>query len=211
MDLSNIRRQYQSADLRRSDLAANPIVQFERWLQELLSLNPPEPTAMVLATTDGEQQPSQRIVLLKKVDQRGFVFFTNRDSGKGRDIAQNSRVSLHFPWYFIDRQVSVKGDVVVTTREEDTTYFASRPQQSQWAARASDQSRPLASRQELLDRFEAIKAQYPDEIPLPEFWGGYRVIPRQMEFWQGRENRLHDRFVYTLRDDNQWHIQRYAP
>ena len=211
MDLHQLRRQYQSGELRRKDLAADPIVQFEYWLKELLSLNTPDPTAMVLATVGQQQRPSQRVVLLKHVDRMGFVFFTNRESRKGRDIAGNKRVNLHFPWYFINRQVEVSGTVEWTSKEEDEAYFCSRPQQSQWAAWASSQSQPLASRQQLLGQFTAKKAEYPDNIPLPEYWGGYRVVPETIEFWQGRENRLHDRFLYNRIDNEKWGIQRLSP
>jgi pyridoxamine 5'-phosphate oxidase len=211
MDLSNFRREYQAGGLCREDLPANPIQQFEGWLNELLKLDTLDPTAMVLATVDAQQQASQRIVLLKKVDEQGFVFFTNRDSAKGEDIAINPKVSLHFPWHYISRQVSIIGDIVWTSPEEDSKYFAERPQQSQWAAWASAQSQPLSSRQDLLDKFEAMQAEYPNNVPLPSFWGGYRVVPKQIEFWQGRDNRLLDRFVYTRGDANEWSIERLSP
>ncbi|MFT6791431.1 MAG: pyridoxamine 5'-phosphate oxidase [Cellvibrionaceae bacterium] len=210
MDLYDYRRQYESKGLSREDLAEKPIVQFEQWLSELLALDVPDPTAMVLATNDADQ-PSQRIVLLKKVDQSGFVFFTNRDSSKGRNISENAKIGLHFPWHFINRQVSVKGIAKKTSVEEDQAYFSSRPVESQWAAWASAQSTPISSREVLTQKYELIKERYPSEVPLAKFWGGYRVIPFEIEFWQGRENRLHDRFVYRKKDDDHWSIERLSP
>lgn len=210
MDLYNLRRQYQSGDLRRADLAVDPIIQFEHWLKELMTHDTPDPTAMVLATVDRQGQPSQRIVLLKKFDAEGFVFFTNRESNKAEDMQHNTQVSLHFPWYFINRQVLVRGDVQHTTKAEDEAYFANRPKQSQLAAWASAQSQPLDSRDQLMLRFADKQAEFPNEVPLPGFWGGYRVVPTVIEFWQGRENRLHDRFVYT-KERTHWNIQRLSP
>ncbi len=210
MNLHDFRRQYQSDGLNRQDLNVDPIRQFEVWFNEVLEMDSSDPTAMVLATVD-HNQPRQRIVLLKQFDKQGFVFFTNRDSAKGKDMASNPKVSLHFPWHFANRQVIVCGTVEWLSPEEDKEYFASRPKQSQWAAWASAQSQPLASRQELLDNYEEKQLSYPDDIPLPGFWGGYRVIPSSIEFWQGREDRLHDRFVYKINDQQQWAIQRLSP
>ncbi len=213
IDLHEFRRQYQQGGLRRKDLQNSPIAQFEQWFDELLKCNVSDPTAMILATVDSSSRPHQRIVLLKQVDEQGFTFFTNRQSSKGRDMQTNQQVSLHFPWHFIERQVIVSGTVELITKPEDEAYFASRPKESQWAAWASSQSEPIASRDELMVRFDSIKAQYPDEVPLPEYWGGYRVVPNSIEFWQGGENRLHDRFIYCLQDEanKTWSIQRISP
>lgn len=214
MNLHDFRRQYQQGGLRRHDLHSDPILQFEQWFNELLECDIPDPTAMVLATVDRHQQANQRIVLLKKADKEGFTFFTNYRSAKGRDIAFNNQVSLHFPWHFIERQVIVSGVVEQVSQTESEAYFHSRPQESQWAAWASSQSEPIETRQQLVDRYTAIQSEYPNTIPLPEFWGGYRVFPKSIEFWQGGEHRLHDRFIYRRtrkNSDNEWSIQRLAP
>ena len=210
VDLYNYREQYDSEGLSRSDLAADPIVQFERWLEKVLKLDIPDPTAMVVATCN-QDQPSQRIVLLKKVDETGFVFFTNRNSIKGQQIAANAKVSLHFPWHFINRQVSVKGIAQKTRLEEDQVYFSSRPKENQWGAWASAQSTEVSSREALIQRYEEVKQRYPTEVPLAEFWGGYRVVPFEIEFWQGRENRLHDRFIYRKQEHGNWSLARLCP
>ncbi len=210
MNLHDFRRQYQSDGLNHQDLNVDPIRQFDLWFNEVLEMESSDPTAMVLATVD-QQQPRQRIVLLKQFDNQGFVFFTNRKSTKGKNMAANPEVSLHFPWHFANRQVIVCGTVELLCREEDAEYFTSRPKQSQWAAWASAQSQPLESRQELLDNYEEKKQSYPDDIPLPDFWGGYRVVPSSIEFWQGREDRLHDRFIYKIDGQQQWSIQRLSP
>jgi pyridoxamine 5'-phosphate oxidase len=210
MDLHHFRRQYQAGGLRRKDLNADPIQQFEQWFDEIVPLNIPDPTAMVLATVDQQQQPLQRIVLLKAVNEQGFVFFTNRYSAKGQQIAANNKVCLHFPWHFVERQVIVSGMAELLSKEDDADYFSTRPQASQWAAWASNQSQPLASRQALLDQYEAVKKRYSGAVPLPDFWGGYRVVPTAIEFWQGGEDRLHDRFVYRRHQDG-WHVERLSP
>lgn len=212
MDLQAIRREYLKGGLSRSELPENPIDQFELWLQQAIEMELPDPTAMVLATCGKDNQPTQRIVLLKEVDERGFVFYTNYESRKGRAICANSRVSLHFPWYPVERQVLVCGVVEKLAPEESRQYFASRPRESQFAAWASAQSRPLASKEVLVRQFESIRSKYQEgEIPLPEFWGGYRVIPHSIEFWQGGKHRLHDRFEYTLQPGKHWQIERLSP
>jgi pyridoxamine 5'-phosphate oxidase len=220
MNLHDFRRQYQSKGLSRKDLHDNPFVQFEQWMSAIVELDTSDPTAMTLATIDANQ-PVQRIVLLKEVDERGFVFFTNRLSAKGKQMAVNSAVSLHFPWHFVNRQVIINGHVEQLTRDEDVAYFQSRPKASQWGARASNQSEPLANRQQLVDRYESEKSLYPDNVPTPDHWGGYRVIPTVIEFWEGGEDRLHNRFVYTCQDasdidtaaakNTPWSIQRLSP
>jgi pyridoxamine 5'-phosphate oxidase len=212
MDLQAIRREYLKGGLSRSELPDNPIDLFRRWLQEAIDMELADPTAMVLATVSRDGQPSQRIVLLKEVSAGGFVFYTNYESRKASAMASNSRVSLHFPWYPVERQVLVCGLVQKVSPEESRSYFASRPRESQFAAWASAQSKPLKSKDVLLRQFQAISSKFAEgEIPLPEFWGGYRVQPHSIEFWQGGKHRLHDRFEYTLHAGNQWQIERLSP
>ena len=212
MDIDQIRREYLKGGLRREDLRDDPMAQFELWLQQAVDSGVPDPTAMTLATVDGAGQPSQRIVLLKQVDRQGFVFFTNYQSRKAGDIAANSRVSLHFPWHYMERQVKVCGRAEKITAAETLKYFLTRPRDSQLAAWASAQSRPVSSRQLLMQQFESMKAKFGrGDIPVPDFWGGFRVFPRQIEFWQGGASRLHDRFEYTLGAGGRWDIERLAP
>lgn len=212
MNLDKLRREYLHGALMHADLADDPIEQFQRWLQQAIELQIHDPTAMVLATVDAEGQPSQRIVLLKHVDAEGFVFYTNYNSRKAQDLLVNAKVSLLFPWNSIDRQVKVWGQAQKVSQAQSRSYFASRPRESQLAAWASPQSEQIASRQALLDDLEKVKQRFADqEIPLPEFWGGFRIRPRQVEFWQGGEHRLHDRFEYSLQSDDRWQIRRLAP
>ncbi len=211
-ELHSLRRDYNLGQLKREDLLADPIDQFNLWLQQIVDTGVKDPTAMVLATVDEQGQPSQRIVLLKQLDAAGFVFYTNYGSRKAQDIKANNKVSLHFPWHLLERQVKVCGEVEKVSAAESLAYFASRPKESQLAAWASAQSQPISSRQLLMSQFESIKAKFAKgQIPLPDFWGGYRVKPRQIEFWQGGSNRLHDRFQYSRGQDNQWTIERLAP
>lgn len=210
MDLESLRREYKGG-LRREDLADDPILQFEDWMQQVLEIGISDPTAMTVATVGSDGQPSQRIVLLKHVDSRGFVFFTNYSSRKARELAANPRISLHFPWHTADRQVKVCGSAEKVSTAESLKYFVSRPRDSQLAAIASRQSTVLSSRTVLMNQFEALKQKFREgEIPLPDFWGGYRVTPAEIEFWQGGENRLHDRFRYT-REGHGWKIDRLSP
>jgi pyridoxamine 5'-phosphate oxidase len=213
MQLQDYRREYIQGGLRRKGLSANPITQFEVWLQQAIASGLSDPTAMTLATVDDNGQPSQRIVLLKQVDKQGFVFFTNTQSIKGKAMASNPKVSLHFPWYPLERQVRVQGTATLLDEQEVANYFASRPKDSQLAAWASEQSQVIPSRDHLLERFTALKEQYAEsDAPLPSFWGGYRVTPALIEFWQGGEHRLHDRFQYTQGDAvDEWDIERLAP
>ncbi len=212
MKLQNHRREYLKAGLRRYQLNSDPILQFEAWMQQAIDAELSDPTAMTLATINAQGQPSQRIVLLKHVDHRGFVFFTNKNSHKGQAMVQNPNVSLHFPWYPLERQIKIMGQVELLGDNEVAEYFASRPKESQLAAWASEQSRVIPSRDYLLEKYQDLKAQYENnDIPLPDFWGGYRVTPALIEFWQGGEHRLHDRFEYTRQDDSCWKIQRLAP
>ncbi|MGH1485370.1 MAG: pyridoxamine 5'-phosphate oxidase [Cellvibrionaceae bacterium] len=214
MDLFEFRRDYMIGGLRRNDLNDNPIIQFEQWLNEIVQFGTVDPTAMVLATVDTQQRPHQRIVLLKKVDQDGFVFFTNKDSDKAIDIKNNAEVGLHFPWHAAERQVKVNGVAAALSFEDSQEYFHRRPRESQLAAVASAQSKPLTSRQQLMEQYSLAQSQYPESIPMPKNWGGYRVAPHMMEFWQGGEHRLHDRFVYkraNARAESEWSIQRLSP
>ena len=212
-DLEQLRREYRREGLDREQLLAHPIDQFQQWLQQAIDANIHDPTAMTVATVSAAGQPSQRIVLLKKVDSSGFGFYTNYQSRKAQEIQANPNISLHFPWHSMDRQVKVCGRVEKVSVAESLKYFLSRPRDSQIAASVSAQSRQLQSRQFLLQQFNAMKEKLKNKaIPLPDYWGGYRVIPHEIEFWQGRENRLHDRFVYTLDSTSgQWPINRLSP
>lgn len=211
MHLEQFRREYLMGGLERDDLDADPIVQFERWLKQAIELEFKDPTAMTVATVDETGQPSQRIVLLKEVDARGFVFFTNYGSRKARDLAHNNKISLHFPWHAIERQVKVCGVASKISAGESARYFLSRPKESQLAAWASHQSHPISTRQLLLSQVARMKEKFANgQIPAPDFWGGYRVVPHEIEFWQGGANRLHDRFIYR-REGDYWLISRLAP
>lgn len=211
MDLENFRRDYLRDGLKREALNSNPFQQFELWMDQTIQSGIPDPTAMTLATVDASGQPSQRIVLLKHVDEAGFVFFTNYGSVKAKNIAVNAKVSLHFPWHMLERQVKVLGTAEKISTAQSLKYFLSRPRESQLAAWASEQSRPISSRQLLLSQFEHMKQKFQHgEIPLPDFWGGFVVKPHCFEFWQGGANRLHDRFQYLWQDDA-WQIERLAP
>lgn len=212
LDLESLRTEYTKGGLEREDLHENPIEQFRRWMQQTIDANLPDPNAMTIATVDASGQPSQRIVLLKKLDEKGFVFYTNLGSRKAQDLKQNPKVSLHFPWYFLERQVKVCGTVEQLSHTEVLKYFITRPRDSQLGAWASQQSRPISSRALLMQQFESMKNKFAQgAIPLPDFWGGFRVKPHQIEFWQGGEARLHDRFEYNLQADSAWTIQRLEP
>lgn len=212
MKLEDIRREYTQAGLNRDDLLADPVKQFELWLQQAMDAKlSADPTAMSLATVDAEGQPSQRIVLLKHLDDKGFVFYTNLESHKAKDIAGNSKVSLHFPWTALERQVIVYGEASKLSIAEATKYFLSRPKDSQIAAWASQQSQGIGSRKLLEQAYEQMKHKFQQgDIPIPSFWGGFRVKPVKIEFWQGRASRLHDRFMYR-HIDGQWQIERLQP
>lgn len=212
MKLEDIRREYSRGGLRREMLANSPIAQFEAWLQQAVDSNLTDPTAMVIATVDGSGQPSQRIVLLKQVDEQGFVFFTNTGSRKAQELEKNNKISLHFPWHGIERQVIVYGEAKPLSTAAVAKYFLSRPQESQLAAWASQQSRPISSRKVLMETFHAMKEKFSKgDIPLPDFWGGYCVVPAKIEFWQGGDHRLHDRFMYTKDATGSWQVERLNP
>lgn len=211
MDIDKLRREYQRTGLSKDDLDPNPFTQFNKWLQQSVDSGMPDPTAMTVATVSESGQPSQRIVLLKQIDEAGFVFYTNYESRKASELILNPKISLHFPWHSIDRQVKVCGIAEKLSVMDSLKYFSSRPRDSQIAASISAQSRPLSSRQLMLQQFNAMKEKLADKkIPLPDFWGGYRVRPHEIEFWQGRENRLHDRFVYHS-EKSDWTIDRLSP
>ncbi|MBB1318996.1 pyridoxamine 5'-phosphate oxidase [Shewanella sp. SR43-4] len=210
-DLSDIRREYTQGGLRRANLPANPMDLFEQWMQQAKDAQLSDPTAMCVATVDEDGQPFQRIVLLKKFDDNGFVFFTNLESRKAKQIAVNSKISLLFPWHPLDRQVAVLGQAEPLSMLDVAKYFMSRPKDSQIAAWVSKQSSKISARQALEGKFAEMKAKFAQgEVPLPKFWGGYLVRPASVEFWQGGEHRLHDRFIYT-KTDADWNIDRLAP
>ncbi|WP_297483094.1 pyridoxamine 5'-phosphate oxidase [uncultured Photobacterium sp.] len=212
MDLSDIRREYTKGGLRRDDLPTDPLDLFNKWLQQAVVANLPDPTAMTIATVNADGQPFQRIVLLKDVDNEGFIFYTNLSSRKAEQLHLNNRISLHFPWHILDRQVHVTGYVEQLSTLEVMKYFSSRPKESQIAAWASKQSSRLSARQALEGKFFELKQKFSaGEVPLPSFWGGYRVKFQTIEFWQGGKHRLHDRFIYSRHQDNDWNIERLAP
>lgn len=210
--VSDIRREYTKAGLDDNDLTPEPFALFERWLKNAIDAKLVDPTAMTVATVDSTGQPSQRIVLLKDFEEAGFIFYTNTASKKAQDLIYNQKISLHFPWHMLERQVKVMGTAQPLSSVDVAKYFMSRPKPSQIAAWASAQSRPISSKQLLMQKFAEAKAKFSKgEVPLPSFWGGYRVVPHQVEFWQGGEHRLHDRFVYSKTPDGNWHTERLMP
>jgi pyridoxamine 5'-phosphate oxidase len=212
VEYEDFRREYLAGGLSRDMLAPCPIAQFQAWLEQSVAGGLRDPTAMVVATVDERGDPWQRIVLLKGVSRLGFVFYTNYASAKARAMASEPRVSLHFPWNELDRQVIVGGRVEKMSVAESARYFLSRPRESQLAAWASQQSRPVSARAVLEQQMSAMKQKFGrGEIPVPDFWGGYRVVPRRIEFWQGGAHRLHDRFEYRLDDAGQWLIEQLQP
>ena len=212
MDVSDLRRSATGPALERDDLDDDPIVQFGGWFGEACESGLRDPNAMVLSTVDADQRPSSRTVLLKYFDAKGFVFFTNLESAKSEHIEQNDQVALLFFWCDVGRQVSIRGAAKRISTAEALKYFATRPRGSQIGAWVSAQSSVISSRSLLENKFDEIRRKFANkDVPLPSFWGGYRVTPVEIEFWQGRKNRLHDRFLYTLHESGSWHVDRLAP
>jgi pyridoxamine 5'-phosphate oxidase len=213
MNLSDFREDYQRGALDRAALNADPIAQFESWFQAAIAAQPhrPDANAMTLATADRAGRPSARTVLLKTVDQRGFIFFTNYDSRKGRELAENPNAALTFFWSDLERQVCVAGTISKVPLAESEAYFKSRPRGSQLAAWASDQSQAVPDRATLEAKWQELEKKFPGDIPLPPNWGGYILKPERIEFWQGRSSRLHDRFNYARQADGSWKIERLSP
>ena len=209
-ELAGLRRDFSSVGLLESTVAANPFDQFSTWMDDSLKADIIDPNAMTLSTVGGDGRPSARIVLLKYFDESGLAFFTNYESKKGTDLANNPFTVFHFFWPQLDRQVAIYGRVEKTSREESEKYFNSRPVESRLGAWTSNQSRVIVSRDVLETRFEEFKEKFGDNVPLPSFWGGFRLTPDKFEFWQGRQNRLHDRICYTL-DSDAWKITRLSP
>ena len=206
-----MRRDFESTGLDREALDEDPFHQFESWFNQAVEAGIDDPNALTLATADGSGAPGARTVLLKYFDTRGFVFYTNYGSRKARALAENPRAAMLFPWIALNRQVTVEGRVEKVSRKESLRYFMSRPEGSQLGAWVSQQSKVIESRQALETKLERMKARFREGgIPLPEFWGGYRVIPERIEFWQGRPSRLHDRFEYRM-EDGHWQINRLQP
>ncbi|MCF7734451.1 MAG: pyridoxamine 5'-phosphate oxidase [Cephaloticoccus sp.] len=212
MSLADLRKDYSLAGLKEKDLAKDPFRQFDRWFQEAEAAKIAEPNAMTLATATRDGRPSARTVLLKGVDGRGFVFYTNYESRKGRELEGNPQAALVLPWVALERQVLVHGTVTKVSREESAAYFHSRPLASQFGTWASQQSAIISGRSGLEENMKAVEKKYAGQIvPVPPFWGGFRVVPETVEFWQGRRSRLHDRLRYRRESDGSWTIERLSP
>lgn len=212
MNLEELRRNYALRSLDLTDLRSDPFAQFDAWMREAITAELLEPNAMTLATVSADGAPSIRVVLLKGFDARGFVFYTNYRSNKSRDIAAHPAVALHFSWLALERQVAVTGRAETISAAESLQYFLNRPRDSQLGSWASRQSEVVTTRSLLEAKFAEMKARFlQGEVPLPDFWGGYRVTPDSFEFWQGRPNRMHDRFRYRRQADQQWVIERLMP
>ena len=211
-DVAAMRRQYNLGALREEAMLADPIAQFTAWFRDAVSAQILEPNAMSLATAGADRRPLVRTVLLKNYDAGGFVFYTNLESRKARQLKENPHAALLFPWLLLERQVVVTGPVERLSVADTVKYFITRPRDSQLAAWASKQSSPISSRKVLELEWEALKRKFSaGDVPLPDFWGGYRVVPETIEFWQGGPNRLHDRILYTRDSDGAWRIGRLAP
>ena len=211
MSIADLRKSYNLAGLRRADLEANPIRQFQKWLQQAIEAQLLEPTAMTLATTDKNGRPSSRMVLLKGLDERGFVFYTSYESRKARELEENPNAAIVFYWAELERQARVTGAASRIPRAESEAYFKTRPRGHQLGAWVSAQSEGIARRAVVEVRLKQFEQKYPNAVPLPPYWGGYLLAPVEIEFWQGRPNRLHDRFRYTKQADGNWLIERLAP
>jgi pyridoxamine 5'-phosphate oxidase len=231
MKIADIRREYSGGGLQRADLNANPVAQFQKWFEQassggrwrkigialyklwqaMLGHAPTDVNAVTLATADKDGRPSSRAVLLKGVNERGFIFFTNYESRKGRELAENPNAALTIYWPDLERQVCIVGSVQRISREQSENYFKSRPRGSQLAAWASNQSDVVKDRAALDAKWNEMEKKFPNDVPLPPNWGGYVLKPERIEFWQGRPSRLHDRFQYTRQPDNSWKLERLAP
>ncbi len=210
-DLSSLRRNYSLQRFDESTVEVNPFQQFSKWMEEALKSDLLDPTGMALGTANKDGIPAVRMVLLKGFDENGFVFFTNYESHKGSDLINNPNASILFFWKELERQIRITGTIEKTSRQESEEYFHTRPLESQLSAWASRQSSPIPNRKFLENEFEELKLKYEyKQIPLPPFWGGFRLIPNYFEFWQGRENRLHDRISYRIKNDF-WDIVRLSP
>jgi pyridoxamine 5'-phosphate oxidase len=210
-NLADLRREYSLQELSEDSVAKDPFVQFANWFDEYLNAGAPEPSAMTLSTIGEDNAPSSRVVLLKGFDANGFVFYTNYESKKARDLIANPHIALHFFWPELERQVEIAGRAEKTSREESESYFATRPTASKLGAWASKQSELLGSRTELEQRVEDVRSRFDtDNVPCPPFWGGFRITPTRFEFWQGRRSRLHDRICYES-DGGGWKIARLYP
>ncbi len=210
-DIAAMRKEYISDELHRADLDDDPIIQFEQWFSKARELELHEPNAMTLSTIGLDGCPASRTVLMKFFDKRGFVFYTNYGSAKAKELVENPQAAMLFPWLPLERQVRISGTVEKVSASESLKYFASRPRESQIGAWVSDQSSVIDSRALLMNKLEELKQKFAGgEVPLPSFWGGYRIIPTRIEFWQGGKGRVHDRFLYT-REHEQWRIERLAP
>jgi len=208
---NNGKESNRSNELNEGSINKNPFIQFTKWYESILSSNLNDPTAMMLSTADVNGNPSARIVLLKEIDDRGFVFYTNYESRKGKDLKENPKAALTFFWDELRRQIRIEGRIEKISKEISKKYFSSRPRESQIGAWISEQSSVIPNRKFLENKFDELEEKFSnEEIPLPDFWGGYRVIPNYFEFWQGRENRLHDRICYKKEND-EWKLFRLAP
>lgn len=214
LDHAALRTEYARGGLTEDDLAADPVAMFRRWFDEAVAAGVHEPNAMVVATVSADGRPSARLVLLKGHDERGFVFFTNSASRKGEDLAANPACALLFPWHPLERQVRVEGTAAPLSRDRVAAYFATRPREARLGAWASHQSRVVSGRDELSAAYDAVAARFPGDVPVPDEWGGYLVVPESVEFWQGRPGRMHDRLVYRRSgegDGDAWSVVRLAP
>ncbi|MBC6417418.1 MAG: pyridoxamine 5'-phosphate oxidase [Prochloron sp. SP5CPC1] len=212
LSVANLRQNYTRAGLTEGDALSDPLEQFKIWFAEAVEAQLLEPNAMTLATVGPGGQPSARIVLLKGFDERGFVFYTNYQSSKGKQLEEKPKAAIAFWWGELERQVRIEGTIEKVAPEESDQYFQSRPLNSQLGAWVSNQSQVIPSREVLEKRFEQLRLEYEGKtIPRPPYWGGYRVMPKQFEFWQGRPSRLHDRLLYRLLEDGSWRIERLSP